>query len=618
MNRNDLQRMYGSTPESFQARIRRTLSAQAPQPGTWAARRGGRYLRVALLTALTLALLSAAALAAFSSQVADFFGARYGEVYKDELLAGDIAAGDHSVTLGGAVYTLSEVVYTEGGLYGIGTIRPANDRVVLMAEDSLVTDAAGYGLYQGEGSRAPEGAPTYAETAAARGAKLLMASALPDAVGVDGGDILEVSSVGYDILPQRDGSLQFSFELPADAQVVRGDTYAIRLWISNWEISPEGVPLREGENDTYLGQEWTVEMTPLPSEQKTSTALPAEAPADIGVTLPEGCAPGDPLPVYHAVMRTQEQASFFDRVDIAWFNQSGQASCASGSRNARSDRIVFEDEAQLSIDASSVYYQEYDGTCMMYYADTPDEPAGPFPRPSFSNEIAGLAGGAYYDALHAGEILSDKPERTELSGITFDDARQTVDDLFEKLGVSGYTCVFALDMSADRIHVLGEAEARLREEYINKSDGWWDFSLATEEDEGFYLRYEKRVNGIPVRDEVFYADAFVTAKGIRDFTLREDYEVGGVFETPERLVTADEVLASFTQDNAQRERHALYRPTPVSVRLLYMPLRAEDRADGLVLAPVWYVAYTFEDGGLCDGWAWYSALDGALVEDCYT
>ena len=126
------------------------------------------------------------------------------------------------------------------------------------------------------------------------------------------------------------------------------------------------------------------------------------------------------------------------------------------------------------------------------------------------------------------------------------------------------------------------------------------------------------MNGVPVRDEVFYADAFVTAEGIRDFTLREDYEVGGVIKTPERLVTPDEVLASFAQDNARREHHGLYRPTPVAVRLLYMPLRAEDRTEGTVLSPVWYVAYTFEDGGLNDGWAWYSALDGALVEDCYT
>ena len=60
MNRNDLQRMYGSTPERFQARIRQTLSADAPQPNARAARRSGRSLRVAILTVLMLALLSAA------------------------------------------------------------------------------------------------------------------------------------------------------------------------------------------------------------------------------------------------------------------------------------------------------------------------------------------------------------------------------------------------------------------------------------------------------------------------------------------------------------------------------------------------------------------------------
>lgn len=266
MNQNDLKQMFGSTPESFRARIGQTLgSAHAPRKARGLGRRG---VRTALAVALALTAFSAAAAAAFSSQVADFFGAKYGHVLEEELRAGDITARAQSIALGDAVYTLNEVVYAQGGLYGIGDIRPASDAVVLMAEDYLVTDAAGYGLFFGEESRAPDGAPSYAEVAAEKGAKLLLVQAVPDAVGVDGGDILVLPTVGYEMRPQADGSIQFAFQLPAGPEVAKGDTYAIRIWISNWEVTPEGEWLREGEQDTYLGQEWTVEIAPRPSGEK--------------------------------------------------------------------------------------------------------------------------------------------------------------------------------------------------------------------------------------------------------------------------------------------------------------------------------------------------------------
>ena len=273
MNQQEWKRMYGSTPLSFQHRVEETLAKGRAQEaaGKAAGMRGvGRYgLRTVLIAVLLVTLLAAAAVAAFSSQVASLFGWFYGEEKGAELLVGDLATPAQSVTVGEVIYTLDEGVYIDDGLYGLGHITPANDGVVLMAEDYNVTDAAGYSLYYGEESKAPEGAPTYAELAAEKNAKIILAKAVAEAVGVDGGDIIALGSAGYMLMPQTDGSILFTFELSTGVAVEEGETYAIRLWLANWEVAPDGQWLRDDPNspDTYLGEEWTVEVQPKPAKE---------------------------------------------------------------------------------------------------------------------------------------------------------------------------------------------------------------------------------------------------------------------------------------------------------------------------------------------------------------
>jgi len=41
----------------------------------------------------------------------------------------------------------------------------------------------------------------------------------------------------------------------------------------------------------------------------------------------------------------------------------------------------------------------------------------------------------------------------------------------------------------------------------------------------------------------------------------------------------------------------------------------------MVFAPVWYVRYSVEENGRLTpyySWAWYSAINGRMVEDCYS
>lgn len=260
MNTNDLKRMYGSTPQSFQNRVQSTVSrCQIQQQPARAGRRG---LRVALVTALLLALGAAVAAAAFSTQVAEWFGRFYGGATRDELLAGNTAQSGQSVQLGDVLYTLDEVTYIEFGLYGVGRITPANDGVVLMAEDLQVTDPAGYDM--NDLQTAPPDAKSYAQLAREQGARILMPTLYPEAVGISGSDPVGVGSYGYMYVPQQDGSIRFLFELPTSLAVAEGDLYDLQFWAACWEVSPEGEHLRDGPSDTYHGQEWLVTVEPKP------------------------------------------------------------------------------------------------------------------------------------------------------------------------------------------------------------------------------------------------------------------------------------------------------------------------------------------------------------------
>jgi len=263
VNRNDLKRMYGSTPISFQNRIQQTLAHSRVQESH--TRRP--VLRVVMATALVMIFTLGVCTAMFHSQVAEYFGWFYGDQLHEELLAGNIAREEHSVQIGDVIYTLQEVTYIDNGLYGVGRITPANEKVVLLTEDYSVTDAAGYGLFYGEESRAPEGTPTYAELAAKKNAKIVQVSAVPEAVGVDGGTVLPLSSVGYSLLPQQDGSVTFAFEIATGVAVEDGSEYVIRMWSSNWEVTPDGEWLREEPNDTYLGQNWDAVVYPKPAKE---------------------------------------------------------------------------------------------------------------------------------------------------------------------------------------------------------------------------------------------------------------------------------------------------------------------------------------------------------------
>ena len=262
MRQEQWKRMYGTTPESFTRRVAFALRETEERP-----MKRRLTVRTVCIAAAMLVMLMTAGYAAFSSQVAELFGRLYGTRTQEWLAKGDVAVPGEAFALGDVIFTLDEVVYRNNSLFGIGTIRAAEgSAVVIFPEDQQPGDPYGIDVHGAGGSgpeKTPDDAQTFAEVAKERGASLLMVRALPARIGVDGGVLLVPESIGTTCVPQRDGSVLYSFEVSDGVVVEEGETYTLQMWVSVWAFSEEGEALSERPS----GERWTVEIAPTPISQ---------------------------------------------------------------------------------------------------------------------------------------------------------------------------------------------------------------------------------------------------------------------------------------------------------------------------------------------------------------
>lgn len=607
MKQNHLKQMFGTTPESFQRRIALAL-AKTEEPPI----KRKIAARTVWIAAAILVLLMAVAYAAFSSQVAAFFGRQYGKDTQAWLEKGDVAAPNQSFVLDGAVFTLEEVVYRNNGLYGVGMIRPQEGSgTVLMVEDYTPEVPYGYDLYGagGKSETAPEDAPTYADVARETSSKLMRPHTLPEQVGVDGGALLPVGTVGYVLIPQRDGSVRFAFELSDAYAVEEGGVYAIQMRTSMCEISMDGEMLE----DTRHIETWTVEIRPTPIAEEKEEELAQSAPAEpFALAAPEIIVPESYLQTGTAPIYRAAERDFGEGLMPELFNRTGIASRNDGN-------ITFADEAILSWAPEALFYNEYSGVfdanANAVSADTNEalEPSYG-PCPALSDRITSLAAWASRGWPESDEVYS--LEQQNLTHITLDEAKETLEALLQGLGVTGYVYDGALDMSVERINVLGNDMNRMIDSgAFHTNLPKCDFSQATAEDEGFYLWYRKAgMSQEHGSGNLFSVYAYVTSRGVVNAAIRDMYTWGEVYSTPETLVDPQTVLDSLPEAVAQ-SRFPSEVKSISSVQLSYAPMRAADKADGVVLSPIWLVLYQDEDaeqsGYQC--WAEFDAVDGKVL-----
>jgi len=542
------------------------------------------------------------AYALFSSQVAEFFGQHWNRDYGDWLQGGKIAQIGETVTLSGVDFTLDEVVYRDRGIYGVGTARVRNEKDVLLPMDLV----DGWGM---EEVMQGDEAQSLIRKAKETGGSMLSIDCYPQRIGVDNGSMVNAGDVGVYNLRNEDGSITFSFETGGYA-LEDGTTYQLELSIDIDEWTETGmVP-----HDPVEPQTWTVSFQPVimmeTAEPETPAQIPPEMVQQTGneILVPASYQETGTMPVYQAT-----ENDFTKTVQPEWFNQSGVAK----KEGKKSVSLTFNDHAQLTYGRESIWYAEHTDEMFDYNwkereTYNPDVKPMMMPKQALSQGIALMAG-----QVHSGHEDFTKGvtfEHDQLTHLSLEDAKHTAEALFEKLGLQGYELAWKLDMSLERIHTLGDAYNQFwfeGEGYSNAPRQ--DYSAATAEDEGYFLVYTPL--GVDhVSDGRHQITLFVSSRGIVYANIVSTYNRGEIVYTPEKLISPEEAVTRLYAE-AAKSRDDIKVSSIERVALTYVAIRAENKQDGMVFAPVWQVLFKNEGRGEeYTSWAEFNAINGTLVD----
>lgn len=278
MKKIDPDKVYGGVPETFSRRVEyalRRCEKEETKPMK-------RKSIVALIVTVLMLALTTTAVAATLSRTIEFFNLHYGSRYNQELEEGAYVPGGHYAQLNDAGFTIDDAIISRHvtewssddpnagdeavrsidtlAFWVTGTISVAEDEniVLLASDDYTVNDPAGYALYYGSMyPSAPEGAPTYADIAKEKGAVIRQVNCIPNGILDENGE-LYLSTPGRCLIPQPDGTVQFSVEIASETVVPERDSYQLSLWLTTEDLDLDGNPI-EG---TRRSQDWIVTLTP--------------------------------------------------------------------------------------------------------------------------------------------------------------------------------------------------------------------------------------------------------------------------------------------------------------------------------------------------------------------
>ena len=609
---DDLQKVFPRVPASCSRVLMDTAGSLKEESGMKRRYTLRRTPRVAWAMALAVICMMGVAVAAFYPRITEVFGRHYGEETQAWLEKGDIALPADSIRVDGVTFTLEEVVYRNRGLYGMGTITP-DEGVVLLCEDSDPGDAYGYAVHNGD--TAPEGTLSILEKVAQSGSSMKHVELQLNQIGVDGGALIAPDTWGGAMLPQRDGSVQFLFEVADGRAVSEGEAYTIQMTAMVCSVSSAGAV--DYENTTR--QVWSVEIEPVPfSEAMGMPAAATETPAatespvdgiavDMQIIVPEAYTANGTLPVYQA-----RERNFSGILNDEWFNQSGVAEEKTDPVH-HGGSVDFIDGGHLDWGSYYLFYTTYDGT---YEAAGQREDGTACtrtqPRLAMASDVNNIAAWMVFGFPGTDEVYA--LERTRLTNISLDQAREKAETLLRQLGLTGYTCTTALDMSVERIREMGSLLNRqIDNGQLMTNSFRYDYNTATTADEGYHLRYHKFGSEGDIAGQ-FEAVFYVTAEGIRSISLRDAYEQGNIVRTPASLVDAETVAAALPAEMADaRFPEALKQINRAT--LTWMPVRDGTGSD-MVMTPVWVLSYLTDEGERqgYEGWAVFDAIDGTLLD----
>lgn len=189
--------------------------------------------KFALIAATVLITVSLTAIAAFHSQVAELFGKLFGKETQQWIEGGVVDPDGKSFTLAGAIFTVNECVYKDGGLYFAGSIKADTDaKVVLLPPDWSKQAPFGYDIYGGgpQAQTAPEGAKTYEQVAAEEKKELALTYIGIEKLASEDNPLMAPDTFGITIYPKSDGSLRFALEVEDRSLIQTAEKYQVQMY----------------------------------------------------------------------------------------------------------------------------------------------------------------------------------------------------------------------------------------------------------------------------------------------------------------------------------------------------------------------------------------------------
>lgn len=311
------------------------------------------------------------------------------------------------------------------------------------------------------------------------------------------------------------------------------------------------------------------------------------------------------MPIYAAIPR-----DFTRTVVTEMFNASGTAKTVMGKHNTRS--ITFHDEAQLHIHREALFYDEYSGVEEATYelAETGETCSEMLPKPSIANAASALASWMTFGWPGSGEIYP--LEKEVLTHITLEQAMEQAETLLAALGLEGYVCETALDMSLERIVEMGEKWGELLDDGVLVSSYRFDTRFTTTQDEGYLLRY-RRFGAESDLGGQFHADLYVTARGFASVHITDQYVMGQILATPDTLISWQDAADALPDVLADSRMQPQLGEVTVA-RLAWCPVRDQASESGMAFTPAWILAFTaLSDGRNSDMHAIFNAVTGKLI-----
>ncbi len=603
----DLKKAFASVPEEAEKTMKSSLTQLQKR------RRGYPRRKLALIAALVLVTISLVAFAAFRSQVAELFGNLFGKETQQWIEGGVADPDGKSFTLTSTTFTVDECVYRDNGLYFVGSIKvDADAKVVLLPPDWSKQAPFGYDIYGGgpQVQTAPEGAKSYEQVAAEANKELAVANIGIDKLASQDNALLAPDTYGITIYPTLDGTLRFALEVQDGSLIMPADMYRIQMFCKvgeqsdTWDLTVHPtieIATEKPAEPVMTGQTEGPE-TASEQEQKIDESPHVVGTKDAPVVKEEQTP--KTMPVYRA-----KKWEFIDKVNPALFNQSD---ILKEDRKVECEEtfvtITYADGGFLDMSDGRIDYWETAGTWNYGGEDIHGNQHDNFhPKRTVANQVAGLGSWAHFGWLSSREQLP--LEKTSLTHLTLEEARAQAEAILKELGIENFINTYAIDLGVDRIHALGEEIKAYERSGKYNTNGPMEYDLATVDDEGFYLYYEKPAFNV----EKLQANAnfYVTKKGIVQLSVQQNHVAGEVIETPDALVSSESVIARLPKDVAS-SRFPDTVTEILDANLCYYPIADKE---GIKLIPVWKIQYyDSESQGKYEAWAVYDAVTGKLVD----